>query len=147
MIVRLICFFMSIVLGLVTVLFGLQVAYAHASKSWPTTQGVVVAFYATPEYKYSVSGRTYSSSYASCNELFNSQGIIQNSSKYALEYPLKARVTVHYCPQKPALAVLETQFNSSGFLLVAALVLATSVCVSGIIFGGQFRWDWNPNQY
>lgn len=132
MIVRLICLFWSVILGFFTVLWCMQIAHAFASKRWPTTQGVVVAFYATPEYKYSVGGRTYLSSQASWD------GNILNSAKYALEYPLGAKVTVHYCARKPALAVLETKFDfSSGCIVAAALFLTTSLCMTGVIFGGH----------
>lgn len=127
-----------------TIVLGLEVAHAYASKNWPETQGVVVAFYATPEYKYSVNGRTYSSSYASCNELFSYGWILQNSSKYALEYPLGAKVTVHYCPRKPALAVLETRLDFSGYILVAILACVTSICAAGFVFGWRLRWTPNP---
>jgi hypothetical protein len=105
-----------IVWGFVTVLFTMQVWLAHSSRNWPTTSGVVIAFYETPEYRYLVGGRIYTNSYGSCNELFNKWWSVRNSSKYAVRYPLDAKVTVRYCPKRPDLAVLETDVDRSGIV-------------------------------
>ena len=139
MISRLIWLLLGIVFGFVTVFWGRSVWLAYDSRNWPTIRGVVIAFYETPEYKYSVAGQSYTNSNASCNELFNSLVSIRNSSKYAEKYPLDATVTVRYCPSEPALAVLETTFDRSGILLVISLFLMTSLCVVGFVFGWQFR--------
>ena len=139
MISRILWLFVTLVFGFVTALWGRQVWRAHDSRNWPTTDGVVFAFYETPNYKYSVGGQTYTNSDASCNELFNSLVSIQNSEKYAVRYPLGAKVLVHYCQSKPSLAVLETKFDSSGYYLVASLVLFTVVCIAGFLFGWRFQ--------
>jgi hypothetical protein len=131
--------FLSVLLGFVTVVLSVQVWLAYTSRHWPTTGGVVVAFYETPEYKYSVSGQSYTNSYASCNELFNRLCSIRNSSKYAVKYPLGAKVTVRYCPNRPGVAVLETEFDFSGFILVVALVLITSLFAAGFGCGWRGR--------
>jgi len=135
---RAVWLFLFIFWGLITALFSRQVWLAHTSKNWPTTAGVVVAFYETPEYTYAVKGQTYTNSYGSCNELFNRLWSIRNSAKYAVRYPLQAKVSVHYCPKTPALAVLENSFDRSGIVFVAALVLATFFFAAGFVFGWRF---------
>jgi len=114
-----------------------QVWRAHDSKNWPTTEGVVFAFYETPNYRYTVVGKTYTNSYASCNELFNFNWSIRNSEKYAVRYPLEAKVPVRYRRTKPSLAVLETKFDSSGIFIVGGLVLINLVFIVGFVFGGR----------
>jgi hypothetical protein len=104
----------------------------------------VIAFYGTPNYRYLVGGRSYTGSYVSCNEFFNEYLGIQNSSKHAVKYPLDAKVDVHYCPRNPALAVLETEFDSKILIAVAVLLLMTGLCAAGLLFGwplrGRLRW-------
>jgi len=139
MLARVIWLLFSVIFGSVAVLFAVQVSLAYTSRNWPTTSGIVVAFYETPEYKYSVAGTTYTNSCASCNELFDRNWSIRNSSKYAVRYPLGAKVDVHYSPKRPGVAVLETKFDRSEILIVLGLVLATSVCVAGVVFGWRFR--------
>jgi hypothetical protein len=124
-----------LLIGFASALWVRQIWRAHDSKNWPTTEGVVVAFYETPNYKYKVAGQTYTSSYASCNELFMSNVAIQNSEKYAVRYPLQAKVLVHYSPKKPSLAVLETKFDSAGIVIVCVLVLVNLAFIAGFVFG------------
>jgi hypothetical protein len=140
MIPRLIWLFLIVAFGTVTILFSVQVWRAATSKHWPTTPGVVFAFYETPNYKYSVDGRDYTNSHASCNEFFNSTWSAPYSSKYAERYPLGAKVTVHYYPERPDVAVLETNFDRSGIIIVAAFGLLTSFCVAGFVFGWRGRY-------
>src|SRR5262249_15255018 len=113
---RLLWLIVALLVGFASALWARQVWRAHDSRNWPSTEGLVFAFYETPNYCYTVAGRTYTNSYASCNELFNSHVSIQNSEKYAVRYPLQAKVSVHYLQTKPSLAVLETKFDSSGIL-------------------------------
>ena len=140
MLSRIIWLFLFILLALVTGLVSLQVWRAYTARDWPTTPGVVVAFYETPNYKYSVGGRNYTNSYGSCNELFNSLWSMRNSAKYAVRYPLDAKVVVHYCRSRPGLAILETKFDASGLFVVMGLVLMTSVCCAGLVFGWRLRF-------
>jgi hypothetical protein len=138
MLSRLIWLFLFIIWGFAAVVLSVQVWLAYTSKNWATTPGVVVAFYETPEYRYSVGDHTYTNSYGSCNELFNRLWAVRNSSKYAARYPLDAKVAVRYCPQRPGLAVLETDFDRSGIIIAGALVLVTSLCLAGLVFGWRF---------
>jgi len=146
---RIIWLLLAILVGFVTVSLSRQVWLAYTSKNWPTTPGVVVAFYGTPDYMYSVSGATYTNKYASCNELFDSLWFARHSSAYAQRYPLGAKVEVHYNPKRPEVAVLETKFDSSGIVLVVVLASITSIFVAGFIFGWRFkpgsrRWRYRP---
>jgi hypothetical protein len=126
---------MFTLLSLVTGVISACAWRAYNSRHWPTTDGVVTAFYETPNYKYSVSGRTYTGSHVSCNEFFNSYLSVGNSSKYAVRYPLEAKVAVHYCPSDPSLAVLETSFDSNIVIGIVVLVVMTGLCFVGFLFG------------
>jgi hypothetical protein len=134
-----------LLVGFASALWVRQVWRAHDSRNWPTTEGVVFAFYETPNYRYTVAGQTYTNSDASCNELFNRIVSIQNSEKYAVRYPLEAKVQVHYSRKKPSLAVLETKFDSLGIYLVCGLVLINLVFIAGFVFGGRIpgRLGWS----
>jgi len=134
--------FIFAVLSLVTSVVSVRAWRAYDSKHWPTTEGVVVAYFGNPDYKYSVGGTSYTSSYVSCNEFFDHYLAIRNSSKYAEKYPLQSKVSVHYRPADPALAVLETEFNARILLVVGVLVLATSFCAAGVWFGWRGRSRW-----
>lgn len=129
--------FLTLLVGFVSVLWARQVWRAHDSRNWPPTEGVVFAFYETPCYRYTVAGQTYTNSFASCNELFNRIVSIQNSEKYAVRYPLEAKVPVHYSRNKPSLAVLETKFDSLGIYLVCGLALINLMFIVGFVFGGR----------
>jgi len=130
---------LSILFGFIGVLVGWQVWLAYSSKSWPTTSGIVVAFYGTPDYSYSPGGSTYTNKYVSCNELFDSLLFVRHSSAYAVKYPLGSKVQVHYHPRHPDLAVLDTKFDASGIVIVAVFASITSFCVAGFIFGWRMR--------
>jgi hypothetical protein len=132
-----------------TVMFGGAAWRAHASQKWPTTDGTVVAFYGTPNYSYSVNGKSYTGSYVSCNEFFTDYLSMRNSASNAAKYPLQAKVSVHYCPSDPALAVLETAFDSSILIAVGILALFTGVCFAGFLFGWRLRpgWPWRRLGY
>jgi hypothetical protein len=136
---RLLWLFLSLLVGFVSALWARQVWRAHDSRNWPTAEGFVFAFYETPNYRYSVAGQAYTNSYASCNELFNRLVSIRNSEKYAVRYPLEAKVVVHYLRKQPSLAVLDTKFDSSGFILVCGPVLINLVLLSGFVFGGRMQ--------
>jgi hypothetical protein len=64
-----------------------------------------------------------------------SQVPIQNSEKYAVRYPLQAKVQVHYQRTKPSLAVLETKFDSAGIFIICVLVLVNLAFIAGFVFG------------
>jgi len=132
---RAVWFLLAVILGSVAALFSVQAYRAFTSKNWPVTNGVVVAFYETPQYRYSVGGRTYTNGVASCNEFWSSYVAIRNSSKYAVRYPLNGTVKVHYHPKKPELAVLETQFDSSVLLPIGGMLFFGLICFLGFLFG------------
>ena len=137
MIGRMLWLCLTLLVGFASALWARQVSRAHGSRNWPTTEGVVFAFYETPNYRYTVAGQTYTNSYTSCNELFNSHVSIENSEKYAVRYPLQAKVPVHYLRTKPSLAVLETKFDSSGIFIVCGLVVINLIFIVAFVFGGR----------
>jgi hypothetical protein len=136
---RLVWLFMFSMVSLATVLFSVQAWRAHDSKHWPTTDGVVVSFYERPNYQYSVGGTSYTASHVSCNEFFDRYLSIRSSPEYAVRYPLQAKVSVHYYHSNPALAVLETTFDSSILIAIAVLALVTGLCFAGFLFGWRLR--------
>lgn len=141
---RFVWFVLFAVLGFLTVWTSVQALRARDSKNWPTTNGVVTAFYGCPTYTYRVGGTTYTNSDASCNEFFHSFLSTQNSSKYAVRYPLEAKVTVHYHPGDPSIAALETEFDSSVVKQIVVLGGFTILFAAGFFFGwplrGRVRW-------
>jgi len=136
---RLLWLFMFSAWLLVTVVTSVQAWGAYTARNWPITDGVVTAFYGTPDYSYSVGGTSHTSSYVSCNEFFTPDLFVQNSAKYAVRYPLQAKVKVHYCPGKPTLAALETTFDFRIIPALGVLALVTALCFAGFIFGWRSR--------
>ena len=136
---RLVWLFMFALFSLFAGWTTLQAWRACNSKNWPTTNGTVVAFYGTPDYRYSVAGQNHVSSYVSCNELFNYGLWVDNSSKYAVKYPLNSTVTVYYHPSRPTIAVLDTKFDPTVWIAVVALFAMAGVCAAGFIFGWRLR--------
>jgi hypothetical protein len=144
---RFIWLLLLIVFALFSVFFGSNSWLAYTSNHWPTTDGLVVTFYGTPNFRYSVAGATYIDSHVSCNELVEGYSPIKYSATYATKYPLNARVVVHYCPGKPALAVLETVFDPACLIYVAIFSLMSLLCMAGIIFGWQIRFRLGKSQF
>jgi hypothetical protein len=113
---------------------------AANSKSWPVAQATVVAFRAKPNYQYTVGGNTYTSDNVSCNELFGWSKELTDSEKYAVRYPLNGKVTVHYHPNKPEIAVLETKFDPGIFWKQLGLMSVVTLMFGfGMFFGGRMR--------
>jgi hypothetical protein len=137
---RFICLLACSITGLVAVLVILGGCRASDSKNWPTTQGTVIAFRATPNYQYTVASGNFTNDYVSCNELFGLSRELTDSEKYAVRYPLNATVTVHYHPTKPDISVLETKFDSSTFWRdTAVLSVIVLVFGYGLVFGVTWR--------
>jgi hypothetical protein len=136
---RLIWLLMFALLSLFAGWTTLQAWRACNSKYWPTTNGTVIGFYGTPDYRYSVAGASHVSSYVSCNELFNYNLWVDNSAKYAVKYPLNSQVTVRYCPSRPALAVLDTKFDATVWIAVMILFAMAGFCAAGFVFGWRLR--------
>jgi hypothetical protein len=136
---RLVWLFMFALFSLLAAWTALQAWRAATSKSWPTTIGTVIAFYGTPDYRYSVAGSSHVSSLVSCNELFNGGLWVDNSAKYAVKYPLNSTVTVRYHPSRPTIAVLDTKFDPTVWIAVLALVAMAGVSAAGFIFGWRLR--------
>jgi hypothetical protein len=136
---RIIWLFLFVVLTSITALLGREAYLASTSKHWPVTDGVVTAFHETPHYRYTVGGSNHLGSHVSCNEFFDHFLSARNSEKYSVRYPLDAKVTVHYHPRKPQLAVLETEFDPSVLKVVAVLLLLCLLCAVGFYRGWRFR--------
>jgi hypothetical protein len=137
---RVLWLFVSVLFTLMTGWSSLQVWRAAGAKSWPVTEGMVIAFYGAPDFKYSVNGQTYTNSYVSCNELFAGLYSTGDSAKQAVRYPLNGKVAVRYCPSAPSVAVLETRFNlRAGLLQIAVLIVVSLVSLAGFVFGRSIR--------
>ncbi len=131
---------------------------AAASRHWPTTSGTITqaevqevlsiarmplavkakrAFYLLViKYRYTVNGKTYEGYRVTPSGvvvLRHAAAVDAVLSRYAPE----SRVTVHYCPQRPEIAVLETGHPSPavlvlGVMMFVALAVALDVWASGI---------------
>jgi hypothetical protein len=120
-------------------LLSFEAYRAAMSKHWPVTDGIVISFYEVPNYRYSVRGGTYVGTHASCNEFFDRFSSIKNSAKYAVRYPLNGKVTVHYLPDDPEVAVLETEFDRSIIKVIGVFLLCALVGVVGFWRGWRWR--------
>src|SRR5207302_20312 len=112
---------------------------ALQSKNWPVADGVVVSFQENPNYRYSAGGKSYASSRVSCNEFVYGPYSITNGERMVELYPLGAKVLVHYDPQNPASAVLETKFDPSMLAAPAILSVLTIFCAIGFQRGWRFK--------
>ncbi len=156
-----------IIIGVITVLFAAIGAYmiysgiknraiARASETWPTAGGKVLAseieerrthnrkthtttYYYTPRirYSYRVGGHDYESSTIRFGEL------ARNSKKLAEElvakYPLGSTVAVHFDPNDPRRATLESVsaggrqiLTGSVFIGAPLFILAVALLIIGI---------------
>ena len=136
---RLVWLFLFALFSLLAGWTTLQAWRACSSKNWPATTGTVIAFYGTPDYRYSVGSGSHVSSHVSCNELFNGGLWVDNSAKNAVKYPLNSTVTVRYHPSRPSIAVLDTKFDPTVWIAIAVFVMMAVVCAAGFIFGWRFR--------
>ncbi len=136
---RLVWLFLFALFSLLAGWTTLQAWRACNSKNWPATTGTVIAFYGTPDYRYSVGSGSHVSSHVSCNELFNGGLWVDNSAKNAVKYPLNSTVTVRYHPSRPSIAVLDTKFDPTVWIAIAVLVVMAMVCAGGFMFGWRLR--------
>lgn len=127
-------------------------ARANASATWPTTQGKMLAselkrryqlktgYVYTPivQYEYAVGGRRYESDVA----IF---GMTTVKSKPRAETHLEGRtpgaaVTVHYSPDNPALATLDTSpFEARSLKRTGSVFVGIIAFVYGLIGYGFIR--------
>ena len=135
---RIVWLIFLLVPGFLLVVLSVGASRAMHSKHWPTTEGVVIAYQEDPNYRYSVAGHAYVGSQVSCNRFVSSTADRKNTERNVARYYLGARVTVYYDPNKPSVAALETDFDSSIFIAIAALLL---FCVFGG-FGFIRGWRW-----
>ena len=126
---------------------ALQSQRMLACRGWPTVEGVVqvsevargpmregnLKFRYHIVYRYTVRGRSYESERLSFSRRNDAD---HSPQKLAAAYLPGSRVTVHYNPSRPGLAVLETDLSWQGFRrLIAGLILA---CLGAI--GFWRRW-------
>lgn len=115
--------------SLLFVLLGLSLLvaswhlYQHTSETsrWPTTTCViesstvqqyltrVTMYYPAVTYSYTVDGTAYSGNMIRLNQ--ESSARLQDATERAAQYPVGSTVTVHYNPQNPSVAVLDTSFS------------------------------------
>ena len=133
--------------GLVIAGIGVNTARdALASRSWPTTRGVVEqsrvetirsrradrskTYRPRVRYAYEVDGRSYSAERISFGD--SAIGLRGPAARIADRYPGGSRVTVHYSPEQPAEAVLVTglTLGSAGVPLVGLGVCLGSLLVA-----------------
>jgi hypothetical protein len=105
--------------GLFAVFFDIGSYRGHDSKSWPVVEGTVVAYYQNPQYRYLVGGLTFENGQVTSLEFVG--GSAGNVDVNLVKYPLHGKVTVHYNPQKPQLAVLDTRFEARYYTISAAI--------------------------
>jgi hypothetical protein len=150
---------LSLVAG-VALILSVQLPKALASLRWPITKGAVVSsevvvigisnwegWHPRVSYRYSVDGKDYVSNDIEVIDLGNG-----NTDYYAQrvveKYPPGEQLEVHYDPDNPAVALLESGipdndiFISLGFVVGAAggvaLVFVGLFCICGLATWG--RW-------
>lgn len=135
---RLVWGFALLGFGIATAIFIVGSCRAYNSKKWPITEGTVIAYYQNPEYHYSVGGVSYENSQVSSLEFV--AGIDYRNGEINLrKYPLYGKVSVHYDPRNPRIAVLDTTFDPV-YYAVSAILLAISVlCATGFLQGWPLR--------
>jgi hypothetical protein len=132
----------SALMGLFAIL-GFIAGRRQATKaaSWPVAQGQIVSsnvesfhsstsddthriphYKAVIEYRYEVQGQEYHSSRLSLGAEVSSSSRAAADKLVAL-HPAGRLVNVHYDPQDPASATLDTRFFQGGCLLMVALIL------------------------
>jgi hypothetical protein len=125
---------------------------ANRAKGWPTVEGRVVASKADSyrtrggsgtqgplvtmyeprvEYSYVVEGREYHSTQVSFGARVSTQAR-EAAAERAARYPAGAKVAVHYNPEHPTVAVIETGVAFQG----ATIVLAAIFLGLTVLFGG-----------
>ncbi|MCK6580170.1 MAG: DUF3592 domain-containing protein [Anaerolineae bacterium] len=139
------------VLVIVVILAGVAVTRTRrarsAASSWATTTGQVVAsgaqayrsrsgtggsttmYRPAVSYLYTVNGRQYASDRMSLGLSvgYGSSGIAERT---ASKYPAGSMVVVHYNPENPAEATLETTARGSGLLWLIVVILLIILAVS-----------------
>lgn len=132
--------------GIVMILFGLVFVIvaitsrnkAKAAESWPVTQGQILfsnieshtstdsdgdtstSYEVKVDYSYDVMGSPMKGqriSYGATGSDYNS------AKKIADRYPVGSSVTVHYNPEKPSDAVLETTARGGTVFLIVGIVI------------------------
>lgn len=109
-----------------------------ASLTWPTTPGRIVSseLKQSPKlgarpvitYAYTVTNQAYTGTIAS----FIGTNSLQDAQRLVSAYPAGADANVHYDPEKPSLAVLETGAKGAMPLwIMSGLLLAISAATFG----------------
>jgi hypothetical protein len=131
---------MLVGLGLIALTYP-DIQASQDAASWPTTDGVVLSTFIETSsdgqgdsysphivYEYHVNAIRYESNRIALST-FSSN--LSEAQSYIDNYPIGSTVTVHYNPNDPGDAVLETQFDPMGYLgTIIGIVL---VCVGAAI--------------
>jgi hypothetical protein len=141
------------ILGIVFLIIGLRSKQkAKASLNWPTTTGVVTvakvevhtdyddddhtsttSYEPVVQYTYTVNGQQFNGSKIAfgANRVGNSQ-----AQKMVGQYPVGNSVTVHYNPEKPEDAVLETKATGGTAFTVIGIVFLAIGLIACCVLGG-----------
>lgn len=127
------------VVGLLMFCVGVKEVWeSNASKTWPATQGKVLAsFVRTPragakrlyspvvQYEFAVDGKTYGSQRVSFGSYQSSRS--SHAEAVVARYPVGAEVRVHYKANDPAASVLEPGSEMTNIMLpLLGLVFASA---------------------
>ena len=137
-----------IVLGLILVIVSItSKKKAKAAQSWPTIPGVILSsrvdihtsrdsdgdrnttYEPVVAYQYTIMGRDYTSSRIAFGSNTFSR---KKSDEIIARYPVSQPVMVHYNPDKPEYAALETEVQGG----TAGLVLGIILIAVGIVMAG-----------
>lgn len=120
--------------GLALILFGSWMAStAKVADTWPTVQGKVLSadvrsphksgsssqsFHLEVEYEYTVDGKRYTSNryQLGSGPSHGNHGDVESAKADAEKYPVGSEITVHYHPENPHSAVLQTGVSWGGYV-------------------------------
>ena len=138
---KLSCISMVLLGGFVIGIYGLlSVYWGYESKSWPTTEGVIIdsriagstriiGRRAFIKYEYFVEGKKYVSPMVSYTwKCIDYQGSID----VLLEYPQDTKVMVYFDPDDPKNAVLKTEISGRITWMFLVSILAILIGLKGM---------------
>ncbi len=144
--------------GLVALGFGVwNLAWSFRCAHWPTTQGVIqtakmerhesrnktgttFTYSADISYNYQVAGTNYTSTRLAFGEMSSSTDYAQ---RILDRFPVGRKVPVHYSPDDPRLAVLETGVHGGTWICFG---VGTVFSLAGWMMLKMFSWAFRAEQ-